>query len=429
MIIYADISSLYPTLGEIFEVNPPKDFLGVYPKLCGLLKEFRYKTKYEAIKQKEQGNEQLAKQLKAQDGQYKIFLNTGRYGWLGSQWEKFNYYEGARTITKWGRRVIKKVNEGAREFGGIVLKCDTDGSLIIVPEKYRGSKESETEYIKKIEKYVNGWLWEQTDTDKRIVLEHDGRYKGVVLFDDKSYVLQKYDGTTKIKGNTLTGRSNEKFLLQFVSNSIDHVLNQEPEKIREEYDYWKFRIQEKLMTIDQVKKKQSLNMSLEEYQNKAASEDYSPIAQYEAALQADRPYMSGDVIETWNEEPEPIVKEFKTVPNKTVIPSSASYEVIRLAKNFNGNIYRDHYLDRLEKGAKKFLVVLGLDKFEEMFPDISILKDDKAKFITVWGFDKFNERYPKFGWRKKDYKKLSDKDKEEFKLNVKKDNLKINFEL
>lgn len=413
MIIYADISSLYPTLGEILNIIPPKDFLYVYPEICKLLKEFRYETKYKAIEEEEKGNEKLAKQLKAQDGQYKIFLNTGRYGWLGSQWEKFNYYEGARKITEWGRKVIKKVNEGAEKFNGQVLKCDTDGSLIIVPEKYRGSKEKETEFIKIIEDYVNKWLHTQIDTEENIVLEHDGRYKGVILFDDKSYVLMNYDGSKKTKGNTLTGRSNERFTLDFINNSVDYIFEGCPEKIKDEYQYWKDKIQCKMMTLDEVKKRQNISMSLEQYRNKIAA-GQNPIAQYEAALEADRNFMKGDVIETWVEEPEPIIKEYKTVPDKEVIPKKSLYEIIRLAKNYNGNIYRDHYLDRLEKTAKKLLVVLGIDRYKEYFPDQSILKSDKRKLISVYGLEKFLNKWPKYKFIQKGYDQLSEEDKELF---------------
>lgn len=415
MIVLADLSAMYPSIRKALGITTYKDELGIYPEICNVLNDTRYKYKYLANDLMDKGKEKEGKKYRALEQSLKVFSNTGNYGWLVNQWGKFNDYKAGAEITRWGRRIIKKVNEGIRYYGGTVLRTDTDGTILIVPEKYRGSEDKEKRFVQKVETYLNDWFTKEAETDEELVLEHDDRAQAIILFDDKSYVLHKYDGSKKIKGNTLTGRSNEPFLLDFINDSIDHVLQGNPEKIREEYDYWRFRIENQLMTVDQVKKRQSLNMSLEEYQNKKASDSYSPIAQYEAALQSDHPYIKGDVIETWNEEPEPVIKEYKTVPDKKVIPNASSYEVIRLAKNFNGNIYRDHYLSRLEKGAKKFLVVLGWDKFWEMFPEFSQLKDDKSKMIPIWTLDEFLDRFENYNWRQKDYNKMSEEDQQTFK--------------
>lgn len=419
MIVLADLSAMYPSIRSALGITTYKDELGVYPDICNVLNDKRYEFKYLANDLMDEGNEQKGKKYRALENSLKVFSNTGNYGWLVNQWGKFNDYKAGAKITRWGRRIIKKVNEGIRHYDGTVLRTDTDGSILIVPEQYRGSEDKEKEFVKKVEVYLNDWFKKETETDEELVLEHDDRAKAIILFDDKSYVLHKYDGSEKIKGNTLTGRSNEQFLLEFIGDSIDHILKGNPEKIKKEYDYWKFRIEEQMMTVDQVKKRQSLNMSLESYKNKKASDSYNPIAQYEAALQSDHPYIKGDVIETWNEEPEPIIKEYKTVPDKKVIPNAPSYKVIRLAKNYNGNIYRDHYLDRLEKGAKKFLVVLGWDKFQEMFSNIRLNKPSKTKMLPILSLEEFHKKFPNFGYRKKDYKKLSEEDQQLFKQYIK----------
>lgn len=246
-----------------------------------------------------------------------------------------------------------------------------------------------------------------------IELDHDGRYEKAITFDDKSYVLLDYDGKKTIKGNTLSGRSNEPFTLTFVEDCIDHILNENIEKIKDEYDYWKSRIQLKLMPFELVRKRQELGISIEEYKHKMEAGD-PPIAQYEAALKDGRKFGKGDVIETWFEEPEPEIREYKTVPDKVVIPKKAGYEVVRVKKQFNTNIYREKYLDRLEKTLKKFLVVIGLEQFKQTFPDLTIYKDDKAKFIPVWGLLTFKEKFPTFIFREKDLKKMSNEDKQIF---------------
>lgn len=248
----------------------------------------------------------------------------------------------------------------------------------------------------------------------KIVLEHDGRYKSCIIVDGKSYVLLGYDGKVTKKGNTLKGRGNEGFVNQFISDCIWHVFNEELYKIREEYDKWYDRIDTQLMTAQDVCKRESINMSLESYKNKISA-GQNKIATYEAALSADRSYIKGDTIVTWIEEPEPVLKQYKSKEDVWTIPKNASsYETIRLEDSFNGNIYRHHYHSRLELSVKRFLVVFGLDAWEIYFNELPLKKDDKAKFLPVLGVEKFHERFPKFGYRKKDIKKLSEKEKETF---------------
>lgn len=93
--------------------------------------------------------------LKAQDAIFKSFLNTGTYGWLGSRWAKWNYYEGAMAITEAGQKIIKEFNKQTEKLGGKVVRTDTDGSLIIVPKEYQENEETETQFIKVVEKKVN----------------------------------------------------------------------------------------------------------------------------------------------------------------------------------------------------------------------------------------------------------------------------------
>lgn len=249
----------------------------------------------------------------------------------------------------------------------------------------------------------------------KITLDRDSRHKSAIMFDDKSYVLRNYDGTKTTKGNTLTGRSNEQFTLDFISTAIDHIFAETPEKIVNEYKYWKTKIECQMMGASEVCKRQTLSMSLEQYRNKIAA-GQNCISQYEAALSADREFIKGDVIQTWYEEPEPIVKEFKTArADKKVVPNLSGYEVVRLRKEFNGNIYRDHYLDRLVKTCKKLLVVLGIDRYKKYFPNQTIYKTDKRKLLPVLGLEKLLEHYPDYNITKSCVDKMDEKDLEYFK--------------
>lgn len=260
-----------------------------------------------------------------------------------------------------------------------------------------------------------------------IELDVDGRYKKCILFDDKSYILLEYNNNKILKGNTLTGRSNEKFVLEFIHNSVDYILQETPNKIVEEYNKWRKQIKTKTIGVDYIKKRQNISMSLEEYNNKVAA-GQNKIAQYEAAILAERNYIKGDVIETWVEEPAPVMKTYKTKDPEISIPDLPAYETIRHASNFNGNIYTDHYLDRLEKTAKKLLVVLGWSIFESMFPNIKLKKPEKRKMLGKLGLKSFVEEFGDFGFLESDYEKLSKQEQTLFRKYVKEEKLAKKYE-
>lgn len=745
--VYADVSSLYPTLAELLEIQPPKDELGIFQTMVRTLKEFRYKYKYLAKKLYGEGKNVEAKRYDAAQNQYKRILNTGAYGWLGWQWGKFNYYEGASKITEWGRKLIKKVNESTEVLDGKVIRTDsvtedtpiyikdemeqidiisigelhsrgidssdslrkfkgydhlqvltrggwsnikytkkhavdktiyqvltrngyakvtedhslfqdgkeikpkdlnigdridelpyedfgskittltedqawllgfmvsdgsaskvprkkggwsvttavhksdktklqrckeildnwgfdfkfydtmqssgcyrlatskgevydffypllydsytgekkvpkeilnapnniilsflkgqmdgdghiinrpetvnittksyilaaglqylchkvqwyktsivsirpdkpnivslnfsnptrkqpsengvvrklttldyskevydistddgtfiggcgnvifhnTDGSLITVPVEYRGSMENELTFIKLVQDRVNEWLNEELGKDDaEIVLEHDGAVKKAVIFDNKSYVLLGHDDSITIKGNTLKGRSNEGFVNKFIRTSIDHIFNETPELILSEYESLKTRITNKKMHVDEIIKRESLNMSLEEYRNKRSA-GQNAIGTYEAAIHSDKHYVKGDTINTWVEEPDAVLKEYKNKENEWIIPKTSAYEQIRTSDKFNGNIYVDHYLKRLENTCKRFIGVIGPKLFMEWFPDISILKTDRRKLIQTMDIEDFLVQFPDHGWTEKCVEQLTETQKQ-----------------
>jgi len=156
--VYADISSMYPTLQELLGIQPPKDELNIYSDICKFLKRERIRNKELAISLFKEGNAVDGARINALQNEQKVILNTASYGWLGSPWTKWNYYDGAESITKHGQLVIKEFNRNVEKMGGKLIKTDTDGSLIIPPKEFQGSHEIELEFVKLIESKVNKWL-------------------------------------------------------------------------------------------------------------------------------------------------------------------------------------------------------------------------------------------------------------------------------
>lgn len=367
--VYIDVGSLYPSLAQILKIQPKKDELELFQKLVHLIKENRYEAKRMS---KEAKDEAVKKKYKAMDGSLKILLNTASYGWLSWAWGDFNDYGEAERITKEGQKVVKKMIEGAKEFGSEVCKVDTDGALCTVPDKFLLQEEK---FAGLVEDYVN---------IDGIEIDVDGKYSAAIMFDDKSYCLKEIDGSITIKGNTLKSRSLEPYNIAFIDECIRHIFNKQPEKIQLAFEKWKGMIQNKFMQPWQIAKNATLNKTLEEYKNDLkANENCNPIAHYELAIAADRPYQKGDTIKYYVSEPPLIEKVYKTVPNKWVRKKMAAYEKAKLIEDYANDLDRTYYTKRLEKTLKKFLVILGKEQFEQTYPNVSLLKSDLKKIGEV----------------------------------------------
>jgi DNA polymerase elongation subunit (family B) len=82
-------------------------------------------------------------------------LNNGAYGYMGWEFGTFNYYAGAAMITEWGRVIIHLMLEFTEKSNGSLIKCDTDGSLNILPLGYSQDQEGEDKFVQDMNDYVN----------------------------------------------------------------------------------------------------------------------------------------------------------------------------------------------------------------------------------------------------------------------------------
>lgn len=153
-LVYCDVGSLYPTLRKLLGIQPKKDELRLFQKLMDLILEERNRLK----KLRNEGEtEEIKKRAKAADSSIKLLSNTGSYGWLSWAFGAFNDYDEAERITTWGQKVVKRMNYEAEQLGSRIIRTDTDGSLMTVPQEFRGD-EGELKFIKQIETNLNKWL-------------------------------------------------------------------------------------------------------------------------------------------------------------------------------------------------------------------------------------------------------------------------------
>jgi DNA polymerase elongation subunit (family B) len=381
--VYADVGSLYPTLGEILGIHPRKDALNIYRPMNSLLKRLRFTFKDEA-KRLSDLNDPTAEQWKAKESLVKILLNTLAYGYIGWEFGGFNDYDEAERITINGQTVLRKMIEKAEELGGLVVKLDTDGSLIALPDGIEPDV-----MINWLNDEVSAWAKEVYGDGGIITIGNDGVYESVLILDKKSYVL--FDGKKiKPKGSTLRNRRMEPVALNFLKDSIDKIMRgSEVDEIVELYEYYCFMCRERLLTVDDISKKENINKSLEEYRNHVSAGRCNRSSVYEVAMQLNRRFEKGDSISYYITEPpmETVLIRKKEVTRKAKLKAFESAKSVKL---YDNDYDIDYYLKRLASAAKKLAVVYGPETFTDKF-GIKLNKKDLSKFINDEDTDDDND--------------------------------------
>jgi DNA polymerase I len=200
-----DVASLYPSIMIQYEVfDEDKDPNKYFLQLVRTFTEKRLEYKKKAKEDKYYDDLQ---------GAYKIFINSC-YGFLGTSGLLFNSPHAAAFITETGREVLQTSINWAKSKQYTIVNADTDSIT------YSDAKMSlmSDDVRKKNIAELNALYPE------KIRFEDDGYFKKVIVFAPKNYVLQKEDGSIKIKGSALKDAKRELALKQFAQEVIDELL-------------------------------------------------------------------------------------------------------------------------------------------------------------------------------------------------------------
>lgn len=363
-IMYIDVKSLYPTLAKILNIQPKADELGIFQDILYLLFDIK-----DNIDKKE---------YSALYNLSKILLNTMSYGFIASPWNSFSDYEEASRITLGGQEEAKNIIDLVEKDGGKVIKWDTDGGAIIIPDEYKGSKEKADEYCERLtERMKDG-----------IIVENDGMYDGIIAFDGKSYALLEKDGTIKKKGSSIISRKMESFGRDYIDEAISILfdkedINESKELMHEMYYDLRYHIKARELDAHEVSTRSNLKMSIEEYKNRNEAGDTPTIAQYELAFESDREYGAGDVVTFYIKEYPYVVKEVYGKPQLRK-KKCRNFEAAEFIENYDYDYEPEYYLGRLDDVVKVFMV-FGEEFFYDIFPDIKVYSKDRNKYNKKTG--------------------------------------------
>ena len=324
---HCDAQSLYPSLMLAFDIKPRGDELNLFLSLLRDLRQFRLRAKADAKAAKDDTQRQ---HLDAMQQTFKILINSF-YGYLGFSQAHFGDFNAAEEVTAKGRETLKIMLDWLRNRGAHVIEIDTDGLYFVPPPKADPPT---------LERELQAAL------PKGVDVEIDGQFPAMFSYKMKNYALLDSDGKLHVTGSALRSRGLEKFQRQFLEEMLTLALKGEAKKVPQLYEDYCQKMERGLFPIDMLAKTETLQDTLDAYQQKIAKSARNRSAAYELALKSGRAYQPGDQI-----------TYYVTGDGKRV----SVYDNCKLASDFNParrdeNI--DYYLDKLKSLYKKFAAML-----------------------------------------------------------------------
>jgi DNA polymerase elongation subunit (family B) len=279
-ILHCDITSLYPSIMLAYRCFPLTDTLGIFPKILQNLREFRVEAKQRSRTAK---REEERVYLEALQSTFKILINSF-YGYLGFPMGHFNDFAQANQVTSIGRELIKGIVDWLETQGCRIIEVDTDGLYFTLPDEMDPSA-------------ADHLLDNLGSTlPEGIRLELAGRFRSMFSYKMKNYALLDEHGKLIIKGSGLRSRGLELFQRQWMKEMMLLLLRGEREKVQELTDRYLKDFDTHRFPVQMFMKTETLQDSLETYQQKVKAKKRNPAAHYELALKSARPYQPGDQI-------------------------------------------------------------------------------------------------------------------------------------
>jgi DNA polymerase elongation subunit (family B) len=324
---HCDAQSLYPSLMLAFDIKPRGDELNLFLPLLRDLRQFRLRAKADA---KTANDDTQRQYLDAMQQTFKILINSF-YGYLGFSQAHFGDFKAAEEVTAKGRETLKTMLDWLQNRGARVIEIDTDGLYFVPPPK----ADPQT-----LERELQATL------PKGVDVEIDGQFPAMFSYKMKNYALLDSEGKLRVTGSALRSRGLEKFQRQFLEEMLTLALKGEAKKVPQLYEDYCQKIERGLFPIDMLAKTETLQDTLDAYQQKIAKSARNRSAAYELALKSGRAYQPGDQI-----------TYYVTGDGKRV----SVYENCKPVTDFNParrdeNI--DYYLDKLKSLYKKFAAML-----------------------------------------------------------------------
>ena len=246
-IVKADVESLYPSLMQTLKIGPASDTLQIFLPLLSDLTQRRLEAKGQ-LKTTPKGGRDYAYWDGLQNS-FKSLINSF-YGYVGGPFY-FNDYEAAKQVTEAGQAIVKQIAAELEAQGSCVVEIDTDG-VYFQPPATITSEAEELAYVERI----------GTILPPGIRLAHDGSYAAMLSLKMKNYVLVEHSGHKIFKGSSLRSRADERYGKHFLTEAVDLLLDDKPEKLLHLYQTLIDKIEAGEMPIEELAKRERVTEKL-----------------------------------------------------------------------------------------------------------------------------------------------------------------------
>lgn len=326
-VVHCDVASLYPSILLSFQLAPPRDDLGLFLPLLADLRDFRLSAKKAARESPDPYRRDYFQTLQQT---FKVLINSF-YGYLGSPLHNFSDLRVAGEVTRIGRRLIKQIVAELLARGARPVEIDTDG-IFFVPPPSSATPEAEAALVSGISAIL----------PEGVELELDGRYRSMFSYKMKNYALLDHEGRISIRGSGLRSRSMERYLREFLRDTIALLLEGNSGKIEEIAADYIRRLREHRFDIGWLARTETLGESPATYRQKVRQGKRNPSAAYELAIHSSHEFRAGDQI-----------SYYVTGSGKGV----TAYHNCRLAASYDPchpDVNIPYYVDKLQQLKQRF---------------------------------------------------------------------------
>jgi DNA polymerase elongation subunit (family B) len=342
-IVYADVESLYPSIMLTYKICPKTDEIKAFPAILSDLKDLRFAAKLRSSEEKAAGNKSLSDNYDAMQSSFKIIINS-MYGYLGFGSGIFNDFEEADKVTSTGQEIAKSMIREFESRGCKVIEVDTDG-IFFVPPPEVVTEDDEKKLVDEVSLLMPAG----------IKIGFDGRYKKMISYMKKNYVLLDYQNRMKLKGSSLISRSGEKFGRDFIREGFMKLLQEDVAGLHELYVRYRNDIAYHRLDVADFSRTETLKTTLDQYISDVRSGKRSKSITYEIALRKKLPFSKGDRM------------TFYVSGTGT---SSGYFDKGRLAEEWKKDQPDENtpfYLKRLDEYSQKFLPFFKPQDFSTIF--------------------------------------------------------------
>jgi DNA polymerase, archaea type len=326
-IIELSFENLYASIMQDENLYPRNDTLGCFASILDSLLHQR-----DDLKENDPANLHLDPLL------------DSVFDYFGSGRTLFNDRALAVTLAARCRDLLSRLASVMTEWNGKVIAIDED-RIFFIPPSTTTEQPAEHQFIETISRSL----------PSRFKIRIVQRYKKMLSFKKKSWVLLRNDGRLKIQGSGILSRSLEKCFRDFITHSIHAMLNDDIDKMHELYVLYHRNIELHKLTVREFARNEVLRDSIGDYSHAIEKGMRNRSASYETALRAGRSWKPGDRIAFYMTGEDPNAKEV---------------EYSKLASEWDPNFPDDntpYYLKRLDECTKRFETFFTEKDFHAVF--------------------------------------------------------------